>query len=172
MYVSVGKGAEPRSDFVVEELMGKRDNGGRPVVIATVRNTGERALDLSGTLQLSEGPGGLSAGPFDATLGTTLGIGKAQPVEVVLDPRLPAGPWRAVLTLRSGRSERTVEGALGFPMGTGSTVVRPRPSTADKDAGLVLPAVAAALLALLALFLLFLVWRRRDRREDEAPGRA
>ena len=45
------------------------------MVLATVHNTGGRALDMNGTLQLPAGPGGLSAGPFPANLGVTLAIG-------------------------------------------------------------------------------------------------
>ena len=37
--------------------------------IATIRNSGQRTLDISGTLTLSNGPGGLRAGPFPVKLG-------------------------------------------------------------------------------------------------------
>jgi hypothetical protein len=123
MYVSVGEGAEPVSDFAVDQLTAKRNADGAPVVLAQVKNTGQRALDMSGKLQLTNGPGGLNAGPFDATLGTTLGIDQAQPVEIVLDPALPAGPWTARITLSSGELERAVEGSITFPEGTAEVSV-------------------------------------------------
>jgi len=57
-------------------------------VRASVHNTGGRALDMNGTLQLLAGPGGLSAGPFPATLGTTPAIGDTEPVSIVW-----TNPW-------------------------------------------------------------------------------
>jgi hypothetical protein len=80
-----------------------------------VRNTGGRALDVSGTLRLRAGPGGLSAGPFPATLGTTLAIGDTEPVTILLDRRLPAGPWQARVTLHSGLIERNTQATITFP---------------------------------------------------------
>ena len=167
MYVSVGQGAEPESDFTVTDLTAVRRDG-RPVILATVTNTGQRALDMSGQLQLLDGPGGLSAGPFDATLGTTLGIGESAPVETVLDPALPDGPWNARVTLRSGELERTAEASVTFT-DEALTV----PARVSEDSSLLWPAVVAAvLLALLALFL-FVVWRRRRDDEDgEEPAPA
>ena len=74
---------------------------------------------MSGVLNLSAGPGGLRAGPFAATLGTTLGIGDTEPVTVSLDKQLPAGPWIAEIALASGLVQRSAEARLTFP-GTGS----------------------------------------------------
>lgn len=171
MYLSVGEGAEPVSDFAVDQLTATRTPGGAPVVLARVRNTGERALDMSGELMLTKGPGGLSAGPFTATLGTTLGRGDEEPVETVLDEALPAGPWTATLTLRSGEVVRSVEGVITFPSGTEQVSVRPRAVDGPQDdgVGVVVPAVAATLIALVALFLL-LLWRRRRREQDDATA--
>jgi hypothetical protein len=75
LYVSVGSGGDPASNFAIESLTAERAPDGRPVVVAAVHNTGGRALDMSGTLRLTNGPGRLSAGPFPANLGVTLGIG-------------------------------------------------------------------------------------------------
>ena len=57
LYVSVGPGGAPAPDFTIESLTAIRSPGGQPTVLATVRNTGGRALDMSGTLQLAGGPG-------------------------------------------------------------------------------------------------------------------
>lgn len=92
MYLSVGPGGEPASDFEVTALQGQRAPDGSPVVVATVRNTGARALDLGGELRLTNGPGGLSAGPINASVGSTLGLGQSGPVTVTLDKSLPNGP--------------------------------------------------------------------------------
>jgi hypothetical protein len=115
LYVSVGPGPAPAPDFAIGSLTASTAADGRPRVLATVRNTGGRALDLSGTLRLRSGPGGLSAGPFPATLGVTLAIGATETVTVPLDRRLPAGPWNARVALRSGLLERTRRATVSFP---------------------------------------------------------
>jgi hypothetical protein len=79
VYISVGPGGPPAADFAIDSLTAKRGSDGRPIILASVRNTGGRALDMNGTLDLLDGPGGLSAGPFPAALGTTLAIGDVQP---------------------------------------------------------------------------------------------
>jgi hypothetical protein len=94
------------------------------VIEAHVRNTGGRALDLRGTLMLTDGPAGLAAGPFPVTVGTTLAIGDVEPVRIGLDKQLPAGPWEAHLTLTSGLLTEKAHATLTFPTsGTGPTVM-------------------------------------------------
>jgi hypothetical protein len=115
IYLSVGSGTEPRSDFSVSTLAAERAKNGTPSVVASVTNTGGRALDMTGELRLAHGPAGLSAGPFPAELGTTLGIGDTEPVRVELDKDLPNGPWDATLVMRSGTIERTVTATITFP---------------------------------------------------------
>ena len=115
LYVSVGPGGAPAADFAIDSLTAKRSPSGRPVIMATVHNTGGRALDINGTLTLLDGPGGLSAGPFPATLGTTLGIGDWEYVKVLLDEGLPAGPWDARIELGSGLLRRSARATLTFP---------------------------------------------------------
>jgi hypothetical protein len=105
----------PASNFTINSLTGKRSPDGQPMVVASVHNTGVRALDMSGTLQLSSGPGGLSAGPFQANLGTTLAIGAIEPITIVLDKQIPDGPWHALVTLRSGLLERSAHATITFP---------------------------------------------------------
>ena len=175
VYLSVGPGGEPRSDFSVDTLTAARDEAGRPVVLAQVHNTGGRALDMSGTLRLSKGPGGLSAGPFPATLGTTLGIGQSGPVAVPLDKALPDGPWLATLDLRSGLLERKVEGTLTFPdkPATEGPPVTPRELPLYEKRSVVVP-VAATLIGVVGLALLVLGWgafarRRRAQEEQDRP---
>ena len=120
VYLDIGPGGEPPSDFRIEELVPGRTEQGAPVVRAKVRNTGERALDLTGRLWLSDGPGGLAAGPFPATLGTTLLPGDTTQLEVVLDRQLPNGPWQARLRVESGRIHREVTAKIMFPDQNGS----------------------------------------------------
>lgn len=123
LYVDVGSGSEPPSDFTVDSLTAQRDASGAPVVSAQVRNSGGRALDMSGSLQLEDGPGLLTAGPFPATMGTTLAPGDDASVSIPLSASLPDGPWKATLTLRSGTIERSVTATLTFPGVGGSTTV-------------------------------------------------
>lgn len=176
LYVSVGTGKEPVSDFVIDNLIASRDDSGNPVVEATVTNTGGRALDMSGQLTLSDGPGGLSAGPFPAELGTTLGIGQSQPVTVVLDKALPAGPWKARIDLQSGLLKRAAEATITFPEEAGQksapATAREIPLTKDID---VVGPVAVGVLGLVSLMLLFAIWwlrrrRKKDDDEDEQPS--
>lgn len=115
VYLSVGSGAPPAPDFTVEALTPARSGEGEPVITATVRNTGGRALDVTGTLMMSNGPGGLSAGPFPAELNTTLAVGDTKNITITLDERLPAGPWAAVVALKSGVTERRGEATITFP---------------------------------------------------------
>jgi hypothetical protein len=115
LYLSIGPGGAPASELTIDSLTGKRSPDGQPMVVASVHNTGGRALDMSGTLQLSSGPGGLSAGPFQANLGTTLAIGATEPIIIMLDKQIPDGPWHALVTLRSGLLERSARATISFP---------------------------------------------------------
>lgn len=142
LYVSVGAGGPPAADFTVEALTPARSAEGAPMVTATVRNTGGRALDVTGALTMSNGPGGLSAGPYPAELNTTLAIGDSKNVTITLDDRLPAGPWDAVVALESGFTQGRGEATITFPRaGEAAAVV------ADTGAGrrwLVIAGTAAA----------------------------
>jgi hypothetical protein len=146
MYLSVGPGGEPASDFHIDSLAAARTADGQPTVRAQVSNTGQRALDLGGELQLTDGPGGLDAGPFPAELGTTLAVGATEPVVVRLDKRLPDGPWQAHLELRSGLTHRTAEATLKFPSAGSAEPVTPQ----ETPTPVLIALCAAALIALLA----------------------
>ncbi|MFI2458218.1 peptidase [Streptomyces sp. NPDC019539] len=115
MYLSVGPGGEPPSSFRISEFSVHRTEAGAPVVTAKVRNTGGRALDLKGKVDLSGGPGGLRAGPFYVRPGTTLLPGAVGTVAADLDPRLPDGPWAGKLSLESGTVKQHVSGTITFP---------------------------------------------------------
>jgi hypothetical protein len=166
VYLDIGLGGEPPSDFVIDSLTPGRTPDGRPKLIAQVRNTGGRALDMTGQLWLSEGPGSLNAGPFPVTLGRTLGLGFAAPVTVLLDRQLPNGPWTARLTLRSGMVERTVTVQITFPdSGLGAPVPVGASDTPDY---LLFSALGALALAALSGFLL-VRFRRRHRLKRSLP---
>lgn len=115
LYLSVGVGGEPVSSFRISEFRVHRNDDGVPLVMAKVRNTGGRALDLKGKVDLSAGPGGLRAGPFYVRPGTTLLPGAVGTVVADLDPRLPDGPWTGRLSLESGTVKHQVSGRITFP---------------------------------------------------------
>lgn len=173
VYLSVGPGAEPRSDLAVDTLTAARGGDGRPVVQARVRNTGGRALDLTGQLTLTGGPGGRAAGPFLLDRGTTLPPGATAVVRVLLDASVSGGPWQASLLVRSGSLARTVQAALTFPDAVGSAAVPVVPVLAVEDPGAegvppVLLGAGGGLLAVLLLAALLALLRRR-RRDRRAP---
>ena len=130
-----------------------------------MHNTGGRALDMSGTLELLAGPGGLRAGPFTADLGITLAIGGTEPVTIILDERVPAGPWDARISLHSGLLERSARATITFP----HAGVSPPVDTESTPAGWLYPVVAALVLLLLRGVGALLALRRR-RRRPPAPA--
>ena len=115
MYLSIGPGGAPPSNFAIGPLRAERSAHGAPMIVATIRNSGQRTLDISGTLTLSHGPGGLRAGPFPVTLAATLGPNASEPATVHLGAHLPRGPWRARLHLRSSLLQRTATATITFP---------------------------------------------------------
>ena len=170
VYLSVGTGEAPKSDFTIVSMAPGRNPDRVPTVTALVRNTGRRALDLSGSLSLSDGPAGLSGGPFPAKLGTTLAIGDTEPVLIILDDRLPAGPWTAKLTLRSGVTSRTAQAILTFPPTVGQSPAVPVDHFTVTWWMIVL-AVAGVLLLTLLILIMRLIHRSRGaaRGGSEVP---
>ncbi|MHB9861031.1 COG1361 family protein [Streptomyces sp. YIM S03343] len=162
MYVDVGPGGEPPSDFKIERLYPARARDGRGEVRARIHNTGGRALDLSGAISLSGGPAGLRAGPFSTQMGTTLAPGDLAEAVVPLDARLPNGPWNVALTLKSGLVERTARAGLTFPSTPGSAGAVA--ASAAQQGRFPTPAVAGlSALVLIALCLLPYKFLRRSR---------
>ncbi|MGQ0483060.1 MAG: hypothetical protein ACT4O0_18790 [Pseudonocardia sp.] len=162
LYVSVGEGNAPAASFDIESVTATRDAEGHPVVTAEVRNDGGRALDMSGTLTLSDGPGSMSAGPFPARLGSTLAPGQSTAVTIPLDRQLPAGPWTAALALLSGQLEKSARASIEFPSGPGSSF-----TTRLREH----PEIWFALLVLLVLTITagYILRRRRIRIQRSEP---
>lgn len=153
VYLNVGGEKEPASDVVVESLQAVRRDDGRPAVTALVRNTGGRALDLTGELRLTQGPGGLSAGPFSATVGTTLLPDAVAPVDVPLDAAIRGGPWTATITMRSGLLERTASAVVTFPDQAGGQGAQVRAVPLRENPNVLLP-LAGGLIGGIGLLLL------------------
>lgn len=163
LYVSVGPGGAPPSDMEIVSLTAIRDKN-VPVVQATLKNTGQRALDLSGSLTLADGPGGMSAGPFPVPLGTSLGIGESESVLVPLVAELPNGPWRVEMKLRSGLLERKARATLTFPTEPGVA-----PAVPAERSGIPMWAMLAGAIAV-GLLLLLLGYLVRRRRRAHSPA--
>ena len=171
LYLSVGPGGPPASNYSIDSLTAERSPDHRPIVAASVHNTGGRALDMSGALQLSDGPGLLSAGPFPATLGLTLAIGDTEPVMFSLDKRLPTGPWLARITLHSGLIERSAQATITFPDTGTSAPVKVAASTRAHLPYVTIAGIAALLISSAALLVMRARRRHRPRaREHAKPG--
>lgn len=168
MYLSVGPGGEPPSSMQIRSLTAGRDPAGVPQVSAEVINDGGRALDVTGTLTLTEGPGGLAGGPFSTTSPTTLQPGQRGRVVVLLDSDLPAGPWKAHLDLSSGRTRAQASATVTFPAAAATDARPVAPDPVPDLLWLVLPIVGALLLLL--LWLLVLLARTRTRRRGRASS--
>jgi hypothetical protein len=167
IYLSVGPGGAPAADFTIDSLTAERSPDGLPMVLATVTNTGGRALDMNGTLQLLAGPSGLSAGPFPASLGTTLAIGDTEAVTIALDEKLPAGPWDARITLRSGLVERTARAIITFPASGASLSVI---TSSVQPARLYAIAASLIILLLVGIATLLVLLKRRPKLVDDGAG--
>lgn len=129
VYLSVGPGNGPPADFVIDSLTPRRSAEGLPEILVDLSNTGGRAVDILGDLNLSDGPGQLSAGPFTAR-SLTLPPGERSQMVFTLSDSLPNGPWTAALTLKSGLLTRTASVTLTFPdSGTGTSVPPDSPQT-------------------------------------------
>jgi hypothetical protein len=114
VYLDVGPGGEMPTAFTFGRLTAIRDEQGRPVVAVEVANTGGRAVDLSGTATLTDGPGGVSAGPFDVRGGTTLAPAQTGTVTVRFPRELPDGPWTIEVHLESGTVKSSTTARITF----------------------------------------------------------
>ncbi|WQB72899.1 hypothetical protein SCD75_13925 [Prescottella equi] len=146
VYLSVGPGNGPPADFTISSLTPRRTTDGLASVVASVTNTGGRAVDLAGTLNLSGGPGGLSAGPIDSAVAT---IAPGEDGEVVIavpdSVALPAGPWKADVELESGIIKHDTSATLTFPdKGDGESVGSSASTSWPLIAGIVVAVLAVA----------------------------
>jgi hypothetical protein len=155
MYLSVGSGGGPQSSFTVGPLTAGRSTSGEPLVLAEVHNSGQGTIEISGTLALSDGPGGLRAGPFATPHGTIITPGVSKPIIVQLHSGLPRGPWRADLSLTSGLLQHSAAATITFPPGGAAKV----PGAAGFSTLILVVIVLLVLLVITALGLL--VSRRR-----------
>ncbi|MBF4618937.1 hypothetical protein ITJ44_12730 [Clavibacter sp. VKM Ac-2873] len=161
VYLSVGPGNGPPADFAIGSVVAGRDDAGAPRLVASVTNTGGRAVDVSGTLALSGGPGGLSAGPSPVDAVTTIAPGGTGEVAFTLAAGIPAGPWTAQLALTSGLVAHATTADVTFPDVGSTTAVQ---QARGPDLALVLGVAAAVIALLVALVVVLLLRRRRAAR--------
>ncbi len=156
IYLSVGPGGPPPVNFDITSITGTRSARGQLLVRAQVHNTGGQAIDASGYLKLTDGPGGLGAGPYKET-GVTLAPGQSEPITVVLDKQLPNGPWRALIELTSGLTQRSAVATIDFS-----------PAAGANRGYLIMAVILLIVLVLLAGLAVWLI--RRNRRSSPTTG--
>jgi hypothetical protein len=153
IYLHIGPGDEPPSEFTIGKVVPARDEQGRPTLTVEVNNTGDRALDLTGKVDLSDGPDDARAGPFTLST-TTLAPGEPGKVTAQLPDNLAGGPWKIELTLTSGRVHHGANGTITFPdagtTGKPSTLVTSSAAWTTVGASLAVGLVTVTGLALAA----------------------
>ncbi|PYC71183.1 hypothetical protein C7C45_12300 [Micromonospora arborensis] len=163
MYLDIGPGGEPVSDFSIGELRPARGPEGVPTVTAQVTNTGGRAIDLTGSVALTDGPADSRAGPFPVAQGVTLPPGGSGQVIARLPAELPNGPWKIEVNLESGMVKRSITAQIQFPdagqVGERGSVISRMTSVWTVGAAI------AGLLLLTGLAVLV----RRSRRQSPRP---
>jgi hypothetical protein len=115
IYLGVGAGGLASANFSIGSLSARRSSIGQAAIHTVVHNTGGWPLDVSGTLRLTDGPGGLSASPLAVRLGSTLSVGESEPIEVALNNRIPVGRWHIRMSLQGGGLERSAATTLTLP---------------------------------------------------------
>lgn len=166
MYLSIGGSEEPPTSFALKTFTPLRADDGKPAIEIAACDDGGRAVDLQGVVELTDGPGGTSAGPFTSAGVTTLAPGECGTVTVPVPSDLPRGPWRAKATLRSGRVEQVAEAPITFPAasaGPAKGKAVPAERVTSSGAGRLLALLAAALILLVAA-LAGWWWRSTKRR--------
>jgi hypothetical protein len=150
VYLAVGPGGGPTANFAITSITTGRLADGSPEVLARVRDTGGRAVDLAGNLKLADGPGGASAGPFTFQSGLTLAPGQSGGMRAVLSKATPAGIWHVTVTLHSGITTRQARATVQI--------------LSQQPAGLVLPARSLAVGGTLLVVAGLAAWFIRRKR--------
>ena len=114
VYLAVGRGGAPPTSFTITSVTARQPDSSHPMLVAHVRNTGGRAVDLTGKAMLTSGPGGTSAGPFNERQTVTLAPGQSGDAVFPLPATLPAGSWVATVTLVSGVTTATARASVAI----------------------------------------------------------
>ena len=157
IYLAVGQGGAPPTSFAITSITGHRSAKGQPSLVADVDNTGGRAVDLNGTVSLTAGPGGTSAGPFPGKQIITLAPGQSGPMSFTPPKSLPDGPWQAKVTMVSGLTVATRTETIDF-------------GVLASSAGLPMMAWAGIALALILVLVIAFFVVRHARRHRQVPA--
>jgi hypothetical protein len=114
VYLAVGRGGAPPTVFAITSITARRSASGQPIITTYVDNTGGRAVDLSGSARLTDGPAGSSAGPFPAQQVLTLAPGQTGTVTFAPPKSLPNGGWKVTVNLVSGITTCTATASIEF----------------------------------------------------------
>lgn len=161
IYLSVGPGGEPATDFSLDTFQPVITDQGRPAVVIETCNRGERAIDVAGSVALADGPGGTSAGPFETAGPRTFAPAECGEVTVAMADGLPRGPWQATARLRSGELERVATAPITFPAGPGRGERVATESPLDSAGGRTVLGLAVLALVAVISALAIVNWRRR-----------
>jgi hypothetical protein len=156
IYLNVGPGGPSPVNFDITSIKGTRSPHGQFLVVAHVNNTGGQAIDATGTLKLTNGPGDLSAGPYQEP-GVTLAPGQSQPITVYLNKEMPHGSWLATIDEASGITKESAQATINF-----------YPAPPNRRLYLILAIVLIVLLLLAAGLAVWLI--RRNRPSSPGPG--
>jgi hypothetical protein len=166
IYLDVRGNNPTASSFTVDSMTADRSPSGKPIVLAEVHNTGGRAIDLAGTLRLTSVSGSLTAGPYDARLGTTVAPGQSEPITIEPGDALANGPWKAVLELKSGLLTESSQAVITFPAKPGAGIAVPAHSTTNT---LLIPLIGLSVVVIVAGagIVILLAARRRSRASQQ-----
>jgi hypothetical protein len=114
VYLTVGEGGAPAPTFTLSGLHADR-SGGDALIVAVIHNTGGSTLAATGDVTLAGRPNELRAGPFPITLRRPIAPGGSGSVTARIGSKLPLGPWRVRMVVRSGDLTRTVTATVTFP---------------------------------------------------------
>ncbi|MGI8791745.1 MAG: peptidase [Acidimicrobiales bacterium] len=168
MYLSVGPGAEPDTDFTLDRFQPVVSDDNVPSIVIIACNNGGRAVDLTGHVALADGPGGTSAGPFATPSPTTFAPGECGEVTVDMAAGLPKGPWKATAKLHSGDVVREATANITFPDSPGRGEVVTAERVLDSAGGRAAMLAALVLLVVVLLGLGTVGLRLRAKRREGA----
>jgi hypothetical protein len=160
IYLSIGPGGAAAPGFTLGTPVASRTSAGVPVVSVPVHNTGGTAVDVQSTLQFTDGPGGVSAGPFHAKQVDSLAPGQSYPATFALPSKLPNGPWQATFTMVSGLITKTETVTLTF---------NGAPATAAHSKFPVVWVAVGIAALIIIVFIALLVTRSRRKRRSGQP---
>jgi uncharacterized membrane protein len=117
IYLDVGPGGNPPTTFALGPLSVARSSGGRLVISSSVDNTGQRAIDGSGTLSLRYVSGPVTAGPYPLDRNPTILPHSTGAISVTVPSQLPPGDWQASLTVTADTVTHTETGTVAIGQG-------------------------------------------------------